>query len=133
MKLKNALLIGFAAPVALGVGCSSIPDVTFIDDATDGGSVVLADGAVVPKDAATDTSKPDTGTKPDASTPDAATPSCPQAVPQGYVRCCGSVPCAGDDCEVNCGECQTKCGTNEGCCSRKNNVTCRPRSSFVCN
>jgi hypothetical protein len=132
MKLKNALLVAFTAPVALGVGCSSIPDVTFVDDAADG-SVVLPDGAVVPKDASTDTSKPDTGTKPDATAPDASTSSCPQAVPQGYERCCGAVPCAGDECEVNCGECQSKCGSGDGCCSRKNNVTCRPRSSFVCN
>lgn len=133
MKLRHALPFGFVATFVVGLGCSSIPDVTFVDDAPDG-SVTLPDGAVVPQDAGADANRPDTGARPDSSAPDASVPNtCPGSPPAGYLRCCGSVPCAGEECEANCGECQTKCGSNDGCCSRKNNVTCRPRSSFVCN
>lgn len=133
MKLRHAVPIGFVATFATGLGCGSIPDVTFFDDAPDG-SVTLPDGAVVPRDAGADANKADTGTKPDATAPDAAAPNtCPQQVPSGYTQCCGSMPCAGDDCASKCSECQRECDSNEGCCTKRNNVVCRPRSSFVCN
>jgi hypothetical protein len=133
MNIRHALLFGLAAPLFLGIGCSSVPDVIFVDDAPDG-SVTLPDGAVVPADAGGDAAKADTGTKPDASTPDSSTASnCPQKVPSGYDACCGTVPCAGDDCRSKCSECQRECDGDEGCCAKRNNVVCRPRSSFMCN
>ncbi len=113
-----AIVVGTAL---LFVGCGSIPDVTFVDDAADG---------------STDGSRPDSSVADaraaDAAVADGSTQGCPGTVPSYADKCCGSVPCSGAEC-ANCDTCTRKgCDGDEACCTQGNTITCRKRENFNC-
>lgn len=110
-----ALVLG---ATSLFVGCSSVPDVTFVDD---------LDGGTVTEDA---TTRSDASAR-DASS-NASTRGCPTNVPPFADRCCGSVPCSGSECSV-CDACMRKgCDRDEGCCTQGRSIVCRSLASFSC-
>jgi hypothetical protein len=116
-----------AAFVALGIACSSVPDVSFQDgDAASLPGTGTADAAADGTTSAADASSGDAGGRPAT---DAAT-GCPSNPPNGGI-CCGSLSCIG--CKASdCSSCQQKaCSGSTVCCASGagNAVACKPPQS----
>ena len=116
LRHHRVLLVASVALVAVVyVGCASVPDIRFVNDATETGADTGAgDGPT------TDGSK-------DGSSGHDATTTCTSPSPGGGAACCGQVWCIGDCSGTNCDLCAASCQSGEFCCGKMGNVMCKPR------
>ena len=118
----KASWIALAAIASIAAACGSVPDITFVDLTSDGGSDAGSDAA---SDAESD------GTGSDVIPPQDGPSGCPTSPPIGYDGCCGASPCRGSTCATTaCGACGGQC-TKGGdvCCARSANPMCKPAVS----
>lgn len=58
---------------------------------------------------------------------------CPTEVPSFASKCCGNVPCFGQNCAASCSMCEMKCMPDELCCANSmGNVVCRSKNMLNC-
>lgn len=101
-------------------GCSSIPNIRFMDldgEAPDG---EVEDGSVT--DGSSDAQ--DMGT---ADSPVDSGAGCPNVVPKNATTCCGPIPCGNQYCSMTaCTACMNKCVVGSLCCPNQGgmNVQC---------
>lgn len=118
--MRARVLIGLALTGAVvgAAACGSVPDITFVDLASDGGGDASTDASGA--EAASDGSGGGDGFVPPAD----GSSGCPAAPPAGFDGCCGSTPCRGTCTAATCGKCGA-CAGIDVCCARNANPMCK--------